>query len=173
MEQSRAHDPSATGGQPARDRRIERVVSQVGAFEALVPHRDVRAPTVSQWSVGMHIHHCALAMRLVATEVLRCETPPPRWSANPVRTLILLTGRVPRGRAEAPAAVRPSVDLSEGLLGPALSEAAQLVRRLPDAPQEAWFRHFALGVIRRRSVPRFLEVHNRHHLRIISDILAG
>ncbi len=159
-------------GRPIAALQVNRILAQIRAFEALLPHRDVIAPTVSQWSVGMHLHHSALAMQVVAAELLRCDTAAPRWQLNPMRTLILLTGRIPRGRAQVPAAARPVPDLSEDRVASALKEAAQSVRQLPDARADAWFRHFALGVIRARSVPRFLEVHNRHHVRIISDILA-
>jgi hypothetical protein len=152
---------------------VEIVLGQIRAFEALVEHRSAITSRISRWSVGQHIHHCSLVMVGVAEAVKRKRTPRPRWTPNLLRTMVLVSGRIPRGRAQAPREARPAPGLDEAGLASALSDANGTVRGLRDAPADAWFRHFALGVIRMRSVPRFLEVHNRHHLRIMGDIIAG
>jgi hypothetical protein len=155
------------------DRDEQHLLGQIRACEILVPHRTALAPSVSQWSVGMHIHHCALVMQGIAAAAARCDAAAPRWSPNFLRAVVLATGRIPRGRVEAPAATRPAAEVGDAQLAAALHDAAESVRRLSAVPADAWFRHFALGVLRGRSVARFLAVHNRHHLRIISDILAA
>lgn len=164
--------PSMPQPEARVERTVRRLLGQVRAFEALLPHRSAIAPSVSRWSVGMHIHHAALVMHGVVDSAFSCREAAPRWSPNLLGRVVLLTGRMPRGRAPAPEATRPSDSPHEGLLLTALHAATLAVRRLPAAPANVWFRHFALGVLRGRSVSRFLEVHNRHHLRIISDILA-
>jgi hypothetical protein len=158
---------------PAVARGVELVLGQIRAFEALAGHRSAVTIPISRWSVGMHIHHCSLAMVGVARAVMRQSGARPRWSPNVLRTMVLVTGCIPRGRAQTPAEARPEPGFDERRLVSALRDAEEMVRELVDAPADAWFRHFALGIIRMRSVPRFLEIHNRHHLRIIRDILAG
>jgi hypothetical protein len=163
----------ASVSHPAVARGVALVHGQIRAFEALVGHASAVTPRISRWSVGMHIHHCSLAMVGVARAVMRQSGPRPRWTPNLLRTMVLLTGRIPRGRSQTPAEARPIPGYHERQLVSVLRDADDIVRELVDAPADAWFRHFALGIIRMRSVPRFLEVHNRHHLRIIRDILAG
>jgi hypothetical protein len=87
--------------------------------------------------------------------------------------MVLVTGRIPRGGAQTPAEARPAPGVEERQLVSTLRDADVLVREMVEAPADAWFRHVALGIIRMRSVPRFLEVHNWHHLRIMRDILTG
>lgn len=154
-------------------RGVALVRGQIRALDALVGYRSAVTPRVSRWPVGMHIHHCSLTMVGVTRAVMRQSGPRPRWTPNLLRTTVLLTGRIPRGRAQTPAEARPTPGCDERQLLSVLRDADDIVRELVDAPADAWFHHFALGIIRMRSVPRFLEVHNRHHLRIIRDILAG
>ena len=140
-------------------------------FESLVPERDVAAP-FSKWSVGAHVEHCALASTsMVRALADNAGAPPPRGLNRPflMRSVILWTGWLPRGRAEAPEFVLPK-STTEGDLRDALARSLEAIDRLAEAPPDAWMRHFALGAMRRDAVLRFLHVHNRHHLKIIRDI---
>jgi hypothetical protein len=85
-------------------------------FRASVGDASVRVPAISDWSIGMHVHHCCLAMIGICGSLKESVPPPPR---------------------------------------------------------SGFSRHFAFGVLRRDKALRFMEIHNRHHLRIISDIAAA
>ena len=67
----------------------------------------------------------------------------------------------------------PKRDISLEELLAVLDEAG---RKLNDARQldaGTWFKHFAFGVFDRDKTIKFIRIHNRHHLRIISDIMAA
>jgi hypothetical protein len=129
-------------------------------------------PAVSDWSVGMHVHHCCLAMIEIWDELIASTPPPPhsRWS---LRTAVLfLSGRIPRGRDRSPEVAIPQHDVSKEELLSLLERCQQIVTDVRRLDPGAWFRHFAFGVLDRDKAFKFIRIHNRHHLRIIADIVG-
>jgi hypothetical protein len=64
-------------------------------------------------------------------------------------------------------------DISPAELLTLLDQSERILTEAHDLDPKAWFRHFALGVLDRDKTLRFIRIHNRHHLRIISDIVAA
>lgn len=52
-----------------------------------------------------------------------------------------------------------------------LDTAEARVRDAVALPEDAWYDHHVFGPFRRDKVLWFMGVHNRHHLKIIRDIL--
>ena len=132
-----------------------------------------RAPAVSGWSVGQHVEHCLLATIGIAAALAGSSPPPPRPGLALKRRMLILTGWIPRGRARAPAAVSPQVEPGIERLQALLEQADAALADAAQLPQDAWFRHFALGPMDRDTSLAFLAVHDRHHLKIVRDILRG
>lgn len=130
-------------------------------------------PDVSGWSVGMHVHHCALGMVGICDALLASEPPVPRSSFSVPRTFVFTTGRIPRGRGKAPDSALPSPDIEATELIALLGRSGDLLGRVADADPGQWWHHFAFGVMNRDQTLRFVGIHNRHHLRIIDDIRAA
>ncbi len=133
----------------------------------------LRAPAVSEWSIGMHVHHCCLAMIRICQSLVSSTPPPPRSRFSFRTTLVFSSGRIPRGRGRSPDAVLPRQDISPAELSTLLDEAERILTGVHDLDPKTWFRHFAFGVLDRNKTLRFIRIHNRHHLRIISDIAAA
>ena len=132
----------------------------------------VRAPGVSAWSAGMHIHHCCLSTIEVCRALRASQPPAPARDFSPARELVLFFGRIPRGRATAPDRVTPQPDIGVEELLPLLDESDRQLELARQLPPDAWFRHFAFGTMKRDRTLRFLRIHNRHHARIVEDIVA-
>ncbi|HMB71622.1 MAG TPA: hypothetical protein VKU85_20090, partial [bacterium] len=124
----------------------------------------VRAPDVSGWSVGMHVHHCTLAMINIGDHLLACDSSPAAGRPSLIGSVLLVVGRIPRGRAQAPRVATPTPDLSRDDLLELLRQAESRLTRVADLPPAAWFRHFAFGVLNRDRALRFIRMHNDHHL---------
>ena len=154
------------------ERSYAEIRDQIDELRRLVPERDAASPAVSEWSVGMHLHHCGLAMCEIATALIECEEPPPTRRPGPRATLILKTGRIPRGAAQAPQVAMPTADVDARVLEDTLRRSEVLLDRLQPVDERSWYRHFALGVLVKRDAVRFICVHNTHHLRIVADILT-
>jgi hypothetical protein len=147
--------------------------AEIEALRRVVARAHVRAPEVSKWSVGMHIHHLCLAMDGVCDLLLASEPPPPRVGTSILTTAVLLIGRIPRGRAESPDQVIPTPGISTESLRSMLDDSTERLSAIAVADPGQWFRHFAFGVLNRDRTLKFLRIHNRHHLRIIADILEA
>ena len=133
----------------------------------------LRDPAVSEWSIGMHVHHCCLAMVRICQSLVVSTPPPPRSRFSFRTTLVFSSGRIPRGRGRSPDAVLPRQDISPAELLTLLDEAERILTEARDLDPKTWFRHFAFGVLDRNKTLRFIRIHNRHHLRIISDIVSN
>ena len=143
------------------------------AFRNSVPKADLCVPAVSKWSVGMHVHHCCRAMIGVCQILSASTPPPPRSRFSLISAFIFLSGRIPRGRGRSPDTVVPNQDITQAELLALLEESE---RRLNDVRQlhaGTWFKHFKFGVLDRDKTAKFIRIHNQHHLRIISDIMAA
>jgi len=136
-------------------------------------HADIQVPDVSRWTVGMHVHHCALGMIGICNAVLESSPPAPPSRFSAPRAFVFTTGRIPRGRGKAPAEAVPSPDIGTEDLRALLDRSESLIEQVADAAPGKWWKHFAFGVMDRDQALRFMGIHNRHHLRIVADIRAA
>jgi len=130
-------------------------------------------PGVSAWSVGMHIHHCCLAMIGICQSLVDSTPPPPRSQWSPITSLVFLSGRIPRGRGKSPDVAVPRQDVSQDELFRLLDRSEQILVEASQLDSGTWYRHFAFDVLDRDKSLKLIRIHNRHHLRIIADITAA
>ena len=133
----------------------------------------LRAPAVSEWSIGMHVHHCCLAMIEICQSLIASSPPTPRSRFSLLRALVFLSGRFPRGRGRSPDVALPKQDVPPADLWTLLDQAERILTEVHDLDRKTWFRHPVFGVLDRNKTLRFILIHNRHHLRIISDIVSN
>jgi hypothetical protein len=140
------------------------------------------APAVSAWSIAQHVDHLAIAHRLILEVYARLLAAPPdaRRPADQGRPslmgrLVLLTGFIPRGVGKAPpptrpadrpepAAVRAHLDAYRQVLEDVGRQLDRLLA-LPVRPP-----HPRFGPLDAVGWLRFIEIHERHHLKIVADI---
>ncbi len=67
----------------------------------------------------------------------------------------------------------PKQDISPAELVALLEECERKLSDIRQLDAGTWFKHFAFGVLDRDKTIKFIRIHNRHHLRIISDIMAA
>lgn len=166
-----------------RLRRLHtRLLGQIDELVALTGDPAVlerRAESVSGWSVGEHIEHL---LRVDTTILDRWDQieqgRAPSASGGPkLRGLIVLwLGRIPRGKAKAAPMFTP-----EGIIAPdELSRALKGLRGRIDLigadlavhATASWRAdHPILGPFSPTQWLRFIEIHHRHHLAILADIL--
>jgi hypothetical protein len=137
---------------------------------------DLRAEAVSRWSVGQHIEHLLKVDDAIHRNLSSSAIGPSGPAPSLVARVILLTGRIPRGRGKAPDFTVPTGDyvvlrkaveqMSKrfGELEPVIDDLARDPRRVA---------HPSLGGLTRRQWLRFADIHQRHHHQIILDIRAA
>jgi hypothetical protein len=126
---------------------------------------------VSNSSVAWHIEHTLLTLRGVSNVLIKSNPDDYKWGFNFVRTLVLARKKIPRGRAKAPDVVNPKGGVDEEALRSLLSETRMKVQEVESLSDDKFFKHPYLGNLRRKQTIKFLEIHTKHHLEIIDDII--
>lgn len=142
-------------------------------LKRFVPKADVVAPDVSKWSVGMHVQHCCLATIAVCESLVASEPPVPPSSFSLVTSAIFLTGRIPRGRGKSPEQAIPRDQIWTNEMEGLLLDSERRLEAARQVSRDHWYRHFAFGVLDRDRTLKFIGIHNRHHIRIVQDILRA
>ncbi len=133
----------------------------------------VRNEKVSKWSVGMQIEHCLLGTMGICSALVNSKPYTGKIKKGFWRRLIFLTGIIPRGRAKSPKAVIPTDQATESGLRELLAEAGLSAQKAAESDCDCWWKHFSFGVMKRDEALKFVEIHNKHHLKIIFDILSN
>lgn len=146
--------------------------SALDEVEQYFPYLDRRSPDVSGWCVREQLHHALLSANGIARAVVESSPGARRPSLSPIKWIVLTTGKIPRGRAQAPKRVRPDASVSQEQLEQLLVQARGALASAEAADPAAWYDHFVFGVMGRNAAIRLIHVHTRHHLAIVKDILA-
>jgi len=173
---------SAAGGRAAGLVAVfDRLAAQQREMAALIAEGNgalaARAEAVSGWSVAQQLEHLGLTGNRVLDAVdaiLRDPATPPRGRPNPAGWLLLLTGRIPRGRIKtrdewAPPDSSPE-RARQGVAALTERTAALAARAGELAAGLATRAHPVLGQFDARRWLRFLVIHQDHHLRLVHDI---
>lgn len=159
-------------------KRYHHILRQLDTLATLADQPDVlalRAPC-SGWSVGQHVEHLARVGQSVLEGIAALDEHAPRGPGiKPIGRVILLFGRIPRGKGKAPEPARPGDDVDPAVLGTALDEFKMTLEQLEGQlgaleAQRAVRPHPYFGGLRPAQWLRFIEIHQDHHQRIIDDI---
>ena len=143
-----------------------------------------RRPEVSRWSVFEHLDHLARADAAMLDRIDAClaDQGSRVGAVTWLGRLVLASGAVPRGKAAAAAATIPDPFPPDGHPDPGVLAARFTVidNRLDgleergDAVIASRLRAESplFGWLRPRQWLRIMEIHRRHHLGIITDIVA-
>lgn len=150
---------------------------QAAQLETLTSESEVSKPEVSKWSVGQHVEHLLKADTLATSAMLASKRYTSR--RTPLKLLgriVLLTGYIPKGRGKAPEMTLPEQPTKENITRLVeafknnLSQIKEGLRELNLAGHYA--PHPIFGDLDQVQWLRFLIIHNKHHLKIINEILA-
>ncbi len=158
-----------------------KLARQADQLQALAAEPDARlffrAGSVSTWSVADHLAHLAKANRAMADAIRKAlASDDARGGGRPtfVGRLVLLTGWIPRGAGKAPQYTEPQAHSSEDLrheLGESQRALEGLEAQLPSIEESALrSNHFAFGDLTPFQWLKVIEIHTRHHLKIIGDL---
>lgn len=139
----------------------------------LIQFKDVLSTNVSKAPIAWHLDHSLKVINKIH-DVLRDSDPTvyeKRFSFS--RTFSFLFGYIPRGRAKSPASVLPSYKIKTEEILSQLEKARVNIKDLEVLDQNANFVHPIFGHLNTKQTKRFLDLHTKHHLKIVSDILRN
>ena len=144
-----------------------------------IQYADLKESAISSWSVGEQLEHILLTNEYILSQILNNYTKKTEKPAriNWIGHLILWTGYILRGRGKAPGLTIPKKVSKEKI-----EKSREVVEKLLEEIEEKKsvlrksnyaFPHPLFGMMSVKQWLRFNEVHTRHHVKIIRDILRA
>ena len=147
------------------------LVPLIEQVEKYIPQRDSINLEVSKADVAWQLDHILKTINRISEALQKSNPENYKSSINAMRIMTLTAGYIPRGRAQAPDVVKPpEIILTEDLYSQ-IKEAKANLEKLNEIDKNTYFKHFVFGTINKAQTIRFLEVHTKHHLKIVEDIL--
>jgi hypothetical protein len=138
-----------------------------------------RAQRISTWNVADQLDHIARATQAMTGAIEQALQPEAASGGRPslVGRMVLFTGWIPRGAGKAPQSTQAQTGSKEQL-GSLLAQLRQVLDRLESRLPEidgarGRVNHFAFGDLTPRQWLSVIEVHTRHHLKIVRDIQSA
>lgn len=152
-------------------RRIDILNRLISKIESHIPKKDIKNNAISKADIGWQLDHSLKVINGVCN--IMVKTKPEKYTRdfNMMRSILFPLCYIPRGRAKAPKIVIPPDVILEEELTSQLQEAKINVEKTKSLPEKSHFRHHVFGMLSKKQTLRFLEIHTKHHLKIVDDIL--
>ena len=128
-------------------------------------------PQVSAASVGWHLSHSYLVINQISGAMVASVPGDYERKFNLKRFIIFITGKIPRGKAKAPKAVTP-INIDSNAIITLHTKALDNLKLLKTLPKNSYFKHPYFGHLNVPQTAKFLALHTKHHLNIVTDILT-
>ncbi len=154
------------------DKKITVLNNLLSQIEQNMLFKDKSNPTISKASVGWQLDHTLKVINKVF-ESLNISNPDNyKRDFNAKRSILFTLCYIPRGRVKAPKMVKPPDLISAADLLAQLNDAKKHINNLHLLSKNAYFKHFIFGTLSKARTLRFLEMHTKHHLKIVKEILG-
>lgn len=146
----------------------------VQELESYIPKYETTNTAVSTSTVGWQIAHTFKVLVSIINTLEKSEPKTYQKKFNFIRTIILWSGKIPRGKAKAPKIVRPKeAELTLEALKEQVAVAQQALEKLVQLPSNTHFSHPVFGDLQKKDAIRFMDIHTQHHVNIVRDILSS
>lgn len=146
---------------------------QFDLINSHIKNGDQKNTSISSSGTYWHLDHI-LKVIIKVSQSLQTSVPSEyRPKFHFVKSMILLIGSIPRGKAKAPKRVLPPEQVSLDDLKQQLSKAIDLTSKLNTLDHHCYFNHPIFGDMKLKQATKFLTIHTEHHLKIINDILTS
>jgi DinB superfamily len=142
-------------------------------LEKSIPDSEKLNISVSASSVGWHIEHTLLTTSRIIETVKKSNPKEYRTSFNIKRLFVFATNKIPRGKGQAPEAVRPQSIAAPDELKKKMEKVKAKVEELGTLHPNSYFEHPYFDKLNLKAAIRFLHIHTKHHINIINDIIKS
>tara|TARA_R110002049_G_scaffold37208_3_gene117561 strand:+ start:2317 stop:2790 length:474 start_codon:yes stop_codon:yes gene_type:complete len=147
---------------------LNKLLTQI---EINIPFKEKRNPSVSKSDVAWQLGHALKVINHVLSILEKTEPDKYQKKFNIKRSILLSLGWFPRGKVKAPSFVTPPELILEEDLHAQLESANTHLNNLKLVAEKAFFIHHIFGMLSKVQTLRFLEIHTKHHLKIVNDIM--
>lgn len=153
------------------DKRIVILNNLLSQIEKTIPLKTKINITVSKADVGWQLDHSLKVINRVCAFLEKTKPSDYKKNFNMRRSILFPFGWFPRGKVKAPQVVVPPDLILEADLYAQLESAKTHIKKVASADEKAFFIHHIFGVLSKSQTLRFLEMHTKHHIKIVNDIL--
>lgn len=153
---------------------LRKLESLLQELESSIPYLAYHNNKISKKSADWHIDH-SLKVLIQVMHALKTSDPETyKQGMNLQGHLVCLLGKIPRGVGKAPKTVVHLQDKSivRTELEEQLNQARRLIKDFISLDERAYFVHPLFGQMKKKPALRLMEIHTRHHLQIIQEIIA-
>lgn len=142
-------------------------------LESRIPDYAIVNPEISKSPVGWHIEHTLLTLNVVYNAMKQSNPGDYNATFDIRRMIVMVLGKIPRGKVKAPKAVQPTTSYTAQTLQQHVAHTRENLRRMEGLSPDHYFKHPFLGDFKLKPALKFLTVHTNHHLQIINDIIKS
>ncbi|MFM2386970.1 MAG: hypothetical protein RL660_1727 [Bacteroidota bacterium] len=144
----------------------------LNALETTISKQAAHHTGISNVNVGWHIEHILLTINAIIDQLQKSTPENYKWKFKIARLLVFSLNKIPRGKAQSPQVVVPQV-YSEQSLFNHLTETQRKLQTLESLDANKYFNHPFFGNLKKGQTIKFLQIHTKHNLSIINDIIAS
>jgi Protein of unknown function (DUF1569) len=148
--------------------KLDELINQL---EAQVKNLNKANLDISKANVGWHIEHTLLTLNGITSTFAKSNPADYKWTFNFVKMIVFTTKKIPRGRAKSPELVVPKGENTVENLERHISKTREKMKELKTMSDDKFFKHPYFGNLKKQQTLKFLEIHTKHHLDIILDIV--
>jgi hypothetical protein len=149
---------------------MKKLTSVLSEVESYFEHSNKKGERISNGSVGWHLEHSILVFSGILKQLEMSNPSDYKPNFSLVKSFVLLIGILPRGK-KAPERVSPKEQPTQETLRFNIDRAKKALHLLPKLSKKAHFYHPVFGVMNKKEATRFIEIHSKHHLKIVKEIL--
>lgn len=149
-------------------RNIEKYLDEIYSY---INHEHRLNTAVSTVNVGWHIEHTSLVIIKIIETVTKSNPKKYKWKFNIKRSFVFFLKKFPRGNATAPDIVKPK-QIEKTNFPQLLIQTKEALQKLKQADPNQYFRHPIFGDLNKKNTFIMLDIHTRHHLQIVKDIIG-
>jgi len=148
-------------------RNLEAPLSELYSY---IEHAEKINQNVSSVNVGWHIEHSLLVIIKIIQSVSKSDPNNYKWKFSLPRAVVFTMNKFPRGKGKAPDIVKPK-QLEKIDYDALFAEAKQALARLKNVDKNQFFLHHVFGNLNKKNTFIMLDIHTKHHIQIIREII--
>lgn len=145
--------------------------SQLNDVAYLIQFRDRLNRKVSEKPVAWHLDHTLKVINSIYAILESSDISIYTKRFNFLRSFLFTIGHIPRGKGQSPASVLPPEEIRTENLLCQLELSRKNLKKIENLDPNVNLIHPFFGQLNKKQTIRFLKIHTKHHLKIISDIL--
>jgi hypothetical protein len=149
---------------------LHKNVFLLNQLESYVNTHEKLNDAVSGETIGWHIAHSCQVINTITNVIVHSDPSKAKPKFSGAYYWIILTNKIPRGKAKAPNIVIPKKTISKEEVIEEIELATANLQTLASTGQNKYFTHPIFGDLNVPKTLRFFTVHTNHHLKIIRDI---